>query len=148
MSVEGELGLRHWTVGYKSLYSEFVGVTVRVDFDLVAVAAAMSPRGSDGGGGGDLLLGTFGGLEGSQGDRNDDPIARAHPQAVAGYQQGSDAHEREPELPCAWNIAFVDISRWFFALKKAPNESNLSLKTSLTVFSVEIDDSTLSTKTS
>ena len=76
-------------------------MTVRVDFDLVAVAAAMSPRGSDGGGGGDLLLGTFGRLEGSQGDRNDDPIARAHPQAVAGYQQGSDAHEREPELPCA-----------------------------------------------
>ena len=76
-------------------------MTVRVDFDLVAVAAAaMSPAGGSDGGG-DLLLGAFGRLEGSQGDRNDDSIARAHPQAVAGYQQGSDAHEREPELPCA-----------------------------------------------
>ena len=77
-------------------------MTVRVDFDLVAVAAAAAMSlagGSDGGG--DLLLGAFGRLEGSQGDRNDDPVARAHPQAVAGYQQGSDAHEREPELPCA-----------------------------------------------
>ena len=34
--------------------------------------------------------------------RDDDTVARAHPEAIVGHQEGCDPHEAEPELSRAY----------------------------------------------
>lgn len=72
----------------------------------------------------------LGSLTLSQWDGDDDSIASAHPETVACYKQGRDAHEREAQLASAWGereaVGGVSAASWALPARLGPVQHGLT----------------------
>lgn len=69
----------------------------------------------------------LGSLTLGQRDGDDNSVASAHPEAVAGNEQGSDTHEGEAQLACAWRERGGGVSAVCWALPAPPGSAQHSL---------------------